>query len=357
MSSARAFGDPERHLVRLSRGLAGRGHDVFVALRPTSEWQRSLDFLPAANILHISVRNSFGMFSARAIARFIDENRIDIVHAHAAKDYIAGSLVRRVADNVRLVLTRHVDRPLKPFHRFALRNVDAAIAVSPSIHKQLALTFRADKLFTIPNGIEFEDVEPAAAERKQREFRAFHGIPGDVPLVAAIGELKVTSGQRDLVLAAVEIIKKVASCHFVFAGSDRSAGQKFRRELKRLVKVLELDRNVTWLEQTDDVDDLIAAADLLISPSHLQDLTMSTIDAMAVGKVVITTATDEIIAPRATVQPKDPLALADAIVLFLSDDELLRETGNEAKAAVRERFSLARMIDETEQVYRHILSR
>jgi hypothetical protein len=51
-----------------------------------------LDFVPPENILHVSLRNSLGVLSAQKIAEFIVENNIEIVHAHAARDYIPASL-------------------------------------------------------------------------------------------------------------------------------------------------------------------------------------------------------------------------------------------------------------------------
>ncbi|MEJ7700425.1 MAG: hypothetical protein WKF71_12375 [Pyrinomonadaceae bacterium] len=49
ISSAKHFGGGERHFVDLSRGLINQGHKIFVALRPTNEWQARLDFVPPEN--------------------------------------------------------------------------------------------------------------------------------------------------------------------------------------------------------------------------------------------------------------------------------------------------------------------
>ena len=154
VSSAKTFGGGERHLVDLCRELTDRGHEVFVAVRPTNEWQERLDFIPKENFLHVSIRNSFGMFSAKRIARFVEANRIDILHAHVARDYVAASIACRIAGKAKLVVTRHVVFSLKPFHRFALRNVDAAIAVSLGVKVQLDRIFPAEKVTLIPNGID-----------------------------------------------------------------------------------------------------------------------------------------------------------------------------------------------------------
>jgi len=61
ITSAKTFGGGERHLVDLCKGLAERGHEVFVAIRPSNEWQDKFSFLPPENIFYVSLRNSFGV--------------------------------------------------------------------------------------------------------------------------------------------------------------------------------------------------------------------------------------------------------------------------------------------------------
>jgi len=354
MSSARRLGDAERHLACLCRELIERGHEVFVALRPTNQWQDALDFLPPENFLYVSVRNSFGMLSVRQIARFVEDRKIDILHAHGAKDYLAASVVRRSAGGTKLVLTRHVDRPLKPFHRFALRNVDGAIAVSPVIREHLALIFPADRIFTVMSGIQCDDRAAKAAAVRRKEFRLFHGIDPAGPLIAAVGELKVSNGQRDLVLAANEVVKRFPRCRFVIAGSDPSIDRKFRRELKRLVKVLGLEHQFIWLETMQDTSSVVAAADIIVSLTHTGEVAPAILEAIAAGVAVISTATDDVIGPEDAIAAKDPLALAQAITRYLEDEGLRTRTVDRLQSAVRKRFSVARMIDETECVYRDL---
>ncbi len=168
VSSAKNFGGGERHLVDLCRGLQERGHEVFAAIRPTCEWQNRLDFLPAANILSVSIRNSFGVLSAIRMADFARENKIDIMHAHVARDYIPTSIACMTAKDTKFVLTRHVLFPLKPFNRFALTNVAAAIGVSDAVGVALRSVFPREKISVIPNGIDlrgFRDDDGGEAGR------------------------------------------------------------------------------------------------------------------------------------------------------------------------------------------------
>ena len=354
VSSAKNFGGGERHLVDLCREMTNRGHEVFVALRPTNVWQDRLDFLPPERFLHISIRNSFGMFSAGRLGRFLKNEKIDLVHAHVARDYLPVSIAARSASNVKLILTRHVVFPLKPFYRFALRNVGAVVAVSQAVREQLEKIFPPEKVRVIANGINLAG-EPHA----EHDFRELHDIPKNVPMVATLGELKLLKGQRDFVLAANEVAKRFPDCRFVVAGRDNSLDQRFRRELKRLVRVLGHEERFLWLDWLDDISPLLTAADIFVSPSHSESFGLAILDAMAAGTPVIATATDgakELIADENALVPiKDPLALAEKICWFLENDEARRDLGEKLKANAVEKYSLARMADATEALYREVL--
>ena len=358
VSSAKTFGGGERHFVDLCRELVKRGHDVFVALRPTNEWQDRLDFLPPENFLYVSIRNSFGMFSAKKIGSFIEKKQIDLVHAHVARDYLAASIAVRTVKKAKLVLTRHVVFPLKPFHRFALRNVEAAIAVSPPVGEQLGKIFPANRVHVIANGISIAD-DPIDASTLALEFRAFHSIPPDAPLVVTLGELKLLKGQRDFVLAANEVKKRFPDCHFVIAGKDNSMDKHFRRELRRLVRVFGHEGSFTWLDWLDDISPLLAAADIFVSPSHSESFGLAILDAMAAGKPIVASATDGarglILDENALVPIKEPIALAEKICWFLEDVTERRELGRKLQVCARENYGLDRMMDATEGLYRKIV--
>ncbi|MBP6004810.1 MAG: glycosyltransferase family 4 protein [Pyrinomonadaceae bacterium] len=358
VSSAKTYGGGERHMADLCRGLQERGHEVFVALRPTNEWEGQLDFIPHENFLHVSIRNSFGMFSAKRIGNYLKEHKIDIIHAHVARDYLAAGVACRISSETRLVLTRHVMFPLKPFHKFALNNVDAAIAVSPAVATQLEKIFPAGKINVIYNGLTVGVTGDMAA--RNAEFRSFHGIPDDALVVGTIGELKPLKGQRDFVLAANEIAKTNPKAYFVVAGKDNTADKRFRRELRRLVKVFGLADRFLWLDWLDDTSPFFAATDVFVSPSHSESFGLALLEAMSRGKAVVATATDgakELLGNVGKIVPiADPVALADAVSEMLADKDLRINVAEQLRAIAEDRFSLTRMIDATENLYRDVTS-
>ena len=348
-------------MIDLTRGLYERGHEIFVALRPTNQWQDRFDFLPPENIFHASIRNSFGIFSAQRIARFISEKNIEIIHAHAARDYIPASLVCRLTKNSKFVLTRHVLFPMKPFHRLTLTNLSRAIAVSPAVEANLQMIFPKRKIEVIPNGINTENLSDEERKRRREEFRLLHNIPFDKQVIGTIGELKELKGQRDFVLAANEIAKRDDRAFFVIVGKDNATNQPFRRELKRLVKVFSLENRFLFLDWVEDMPALLAGLDIFVSASHSESFGLAILEAMANKTPIVATATEgakELLQNNETgslVPIKDPLKLAEAIENLLRDEENRETLAKNAQVFAAETFSLDEMVARTENLYKEIL--
>lgn len=358
ISSARDFGGGERHVVDLSRGLQARGHEVFAAIRPTSRWQNRLDFLPPERLLRVSIRNSVGVFSAIRMADFIRESKIEIVHAHVARDYIPASIACMAARDARFVLTRHVMFPLKPFNRFALKNLARAVGVSDAVGVELKRLFPA-RVTVIPNGLDIEHYNVADPERLRGEFRSTHDIANDAPLVGTLGELKEMKGQREFVLAAAEIVKEIPDCQFVIVGLDNTVDKRFRRELKRLASVLGIEDRIMWLDWLEDTAQFFSAIDVFVSPSRSESFGLAILEAMAHGKAIVATETDgakQLLADCGKLVPvNEPVKMASTVVEILGNDDEKKAAGSKAKKLAAERYSLTRMIDETETMYDSVL--
>jgi glycosyltransferase involved in cell wall biosynthesis len=361
ISSAKNFGGGEKHLVDLTQGLQIRGHEVFLAVPEDSPVLEKLEKFSDENVLRVKIKNSADIFAAQKIEKFIRQNRIEIVHAHAAKDYLPVSLAVRFAPPAKLILTRHVLFSMRRSQKFALGNVAIIIAVSSAVEANLEKTFPKEKIVKIPNGIEIEKWADADKEMLFREFRFLHNIPFDAQLVGTVGELKRLKGQQDFVLAANEIAKKSGDAHFVIVGKDNSYKKDFRRELKRLVKVFGLEDKFLFLDWIEDTAPLLSALDIFVSPSHSESFGLAILEAMACGKAIVATTTEgakELIEDGKSgklAAIKEPLEIARAIQEFLSDKKMRETFGKNAQTIAREKFSLQKMIEQTEKVYQSIL--
>jgi glycosyltransferase involved in cell wall biosynthesis len=363
ISSARTRGGGERHFADLTNALATRGHEVYAALAPTTQLRAELKALPDAHIITLPLRNALDIASANNLARFVRAHEIELVHAHVARDYPLAAFAVRRSQSARLVITRHVPFPMSKLHRFVLANVARIIAVSGAVAAGLRAQgiFPADKICVVPNGI---DLERCAAVERDAARAALRGQTRAALLVGTVGDLSHVKGQDIFVRAAAHVVARgLTDTTFFIIGADNSAGRSTQTQLEALIAAHKLELNVRLVGRIEDLAPLLRALDVYVSASRAEAFGLAMVEAMACGVPVVATATDgarEIVADGVTgrLVPLDaPEALADALSELLLNADQRRAMGARARVAAHARFSLARMVDETEQVYRAALGR
>lgn len=362
VSSARAFGGGERHLADLARGLHARGHELLAALVEGSPLRERLDFLPERNVYTLPLRNALDLRGAFRLARLAREHRVDVVHAHVARDYTLASFAARRAAPARLVVTRHVLFPLGRAHRLALSNVSRVIAVSGAVGRALRAQkiFDGGKIRVVENGVDLERFERA----REQSGRARRGAGGPLR-VGIVGELSEVKGQVDFLHAAALVAERLGPrVEFFVVGEDASRGGSQRESVERSVEALRLSGTVRLLGRLgeDELPRLLASLDVLVSASRTEAFGLSMVEALACGVPVVATATEgarEIVEDGADgllVPLGDVRALAAAVTTLLEDDARRLAFGARALESARERFDIARTVEATERVYAEALA-
>lgn len=114
---------------------------------------------------------------------------------------------------------------------------------------------------------------------------------------------------------------------------------------------------VGWVK---DVGALMRGLDVFVSAARTEPFGLVLIEAMACRTAAVATETEgakEILCDGETgklVPLEKPARLAEAIVEFLSDKQMRETFGKNALREAKEKFSLERMIAETEEFYRKI---
>src|SRR5262245_62111680 len=98
--SAESLGGGERHVLDLTRAMIERGHRLHLAVRPHSPLRKVLADLPV-QWHELGLRNAIDLISARQLAGIIGREKIDVMHAHVARDYTFCGLAARMARPIR----------------------------------------------------------------------------------------------------------------------------------------------------------------------------------------------------------------------------------------------------------------
>jgi glycosyltransferase involved in cell wall biosynthesis len=363
ISSAQALGGGEKHLADLTHALSARGHDVSVAVRHGSPLIGALGLLPKDRILTLPLRNALDASSAMELARIVRRRQIEIVHAHMARDYPLSAFATRRNHGARLILTRHVMFRLSRMHAVTLSNAARVIAVSGAVARRLLEQglFAPDKIAVVKNGIDVERFEKARLSFQHPDFCRRMRLPANSLLVGTVGELTKLKGQEVFLRAAALVRERFANVHFVVAGQDTSRSQEHLTSLRKSIKELDLEDCVYQFGWLDDIAQLYCGLDVFVSASQSESFGLAMVEAMASGTPVVATTTDgarEIIEDGVTgllVAIGDIASLAKAVIELLEDGERRQRLAITAQARARERFSLERMVSETERVYRDAL--
>jgi len=354
ISSASSFGGGERYVADLTNTLIARGHNLFAALRPGSPLIRHLE-LPKEKILTLPLRNALDVPSAHELDRFVRRQRIDVVHAHMARDYSLASYAARRNRQTKFVATRHVLFQLNRLHRHTLARATRVIAVSSAVAKELQRVVNQRQIALVPNGIDVERFERARVGFDRAQFLRRLGLPPDCLLVGSVGELRTLKRHNDFVRAAARIVSRFPETHFVLAGVDTTGD--VRKQLEQLVIELELKDCFHFLGWVDEAEGLLCALDVFVSASETESFGLAMAEAMAAGTPVVATRTEgaqEIIEDQKTgllVPIGDVERIAGAVITLLGDPERRRAMGSRAHQAAKTKFSLNRMVDEIEKIY------
>jgi glycosyltransferase involved in cell wall biosynthesis len=342
------FGGGERHLADLSHALVNLKHEVYAAVVPGSQLAAELSFLAQERILPLSRRNY--VKNLKTLAGFIRAHEIEIVHAHAARDYHLAALAVKLASRGRLVLTRHALFPLRGINKPVLSGVGRVIAVSEAVAESLRRNgvIESSKITVVHNGIDVE---------------RFADVPrgGGPIVVGTVGHLAPIKGQDVFVRAAALISARRPGVQFIVIGEDKSPQMSHRRSLEKLIAELGLSGTVALPGWQDDMPAVLSSLTVFVSAARSEPFGLAIVEAMAAGLPVVAAASEgalEIIEDGVSgrlVPLDDAEALAQAVNDLLEDPVERSRLGRNARAAAREHYSLACMATDTERVYSEVL--
>lgn len=339
-----------------------RGHDLHVALRSSSLLLGELTGL-GTNISTVPLRNALDAPSARQLARLVSRQDIQIVHAHLARDYPLAAYATRRNPPAKLIITRHVLFPLNRLHRLVLSQAARVIAVSEAVARTIRAQglLAAERITVVSNGVDVDRFEQARARFDDRAFRQRWNIPDGHLLIGSVGEIRPLKGHEDFLRAAAIVVRRFPNSYFLIAGVDASPKGEHRAALERLLADLDLTQHVRLFGWLDDLPSFYCALDVFVSASHTESFGLVIAEALASGTPVVATRTDgaaEILSPEGTgrlVPVGDSAALAAAISAVLEDPESSRRLATTAVKIARQRFSVATMVEATEQIYQQVL--
>ena len=130
-----------------------------------------------------------------------------------------------------------------------------------------------------------------------------------------------------------------------------------RKPLERVADQLGIREQVVFCGFHPQPAEIVAALDVFLLSSLHEGISMSLLEALALGVPVVVTnvgGNPEVVRHGETgllVPPQDDQALADACGILLDDPELRRQLADRGKSLVQQRFSKEAMAEKVYRVY------
>ncbi|MFL5832727.1 MAG: glycosyltransferase family 4 protein [Solirubrobacterales bacterium] len=210
---------------------------------------------------------------------------------------------------------------------------DLAAALPPSLH---------DRLVVVPNGVA---VAPAADPERRRQARESLGLGGAEVGVLFVGQLEERKDPLGAIAAVEKARSRGAQLVLLIAGGGPLEGEV----------AAEAGPAVRPLGHRKDLDDLFAAADLFLLPSHREGMSFALLEAMAHGLAPVVadgSGNVETVGDAGLVFPAGDLeAMSNRLLTLAEDEEDRARLGAAARERIANELSLDRFLNGTKGQY------
>lgn len=296
------------------------------------------------------------------------QDKADIVHTWMYHADLLGGIAARLAGIKRVIWgIRHsnlskaenkhstlwVAKACAMLSRYLPAQILSCSTRAKAIHESFG--YDAKKLHVIPNGFELERFSSDSSARVS--VRNELGLDQNTPLVGLIARFNVQKNHLGFVSAAALVHAKLPNVHFVLVGSQVDASNSI---LKAAIAANGLQAHMHLLGRRDDVPRLMAALDVLASPSSGEGFPNVLGEAMAsCVPCVVTDVGDsaEIVGGTGRVVPvgdMERFALEIVQMLGLSSDSK-NALGHAARVRVSENYEIVNITRLYEAFYEKVM--
>lgn len=291
------FGGSGVLATELGKALAQKGHMVhFITYQQPV---RLNGFLP--NIYYHEVQvPTYPLFDyppyetalSSTMVDVIKNNQLDLLHVHyaiphASAAYMAKQILKKEGKEIPVITTLHgtditlvgKDKTYAPVVTFSINESDAITAVSENLKEETNKNFKIEKPIEVISN--FVDVK-RFSRKPIDAFKKVIAPNGERILLHASNFRKIKRVQ-DVVKIFAGVNKQIPSkLLFVGDGPERSTAENLAREL-------EVCDEIRFVGKQEQMEDILAIADLFLLTSEYESFGLAALEAMAAGVPVIST--------------------------------------------------------------------
>jgi glycosyltransferase involved in cell wall biosynthesis len=357
-------GGAEAQVLHLANGLDPERFEVFVICQKDageSAWRLNDS---ETRLRTVGMHNGSDPRVAGRLARLFRDMRPDIVHCTNFNSTAWGRLAAALAGVPVIVTAEHATSRFSTreallsrlFNRVLDWKTDAVVACAQAQVPLLeAESNGRSHIRVIHNGVTSAEGTP---DRPASASLRIAGLTDDHEVVSIVGALRPVKNHRRFLRMAEEVSGVRPLARFLVVGDG-----PLRADLETWSRSRGLQERVFFLGVRDDVQRILLRSDVVCLTSDAEALPMSLLEAMALGRPVVSTlvgGVGELVCDGVegrTVPCRDEQALAAAVISMLEDEAARRRFGEFGRRRVAENFTLERMVEAYEALFEDLIDR
>ncbi len=305
----------------------------------------------------------------RELKRYLADKPVDIIHCHGARGNLMGNLIKKWA-KAPVVTTVHSDYRLDYLGRLAarltygtintiaLRRVNYYIGVAdPMADLLIERSFRADRIYTIYNGIDFATPLETVDREEFLRSLGMEVAPGDV-IAGIAARLNPVKDYPTLLKALAIAVKEAPQLKLVAAGDGED-----RTKLEQLASDLGIAERVCFAGWVTDINSFYHAIDINLLTSVSETFPYALTEGARMHRATIASRVGGVpvlIDDRKNgfiFTPGNEQELAEYLIRLANDGQLRQKMGDALYEKASTSFSIESMVRRQLGIYENILAR
>lgn len=324
--------------------------------------------LSKTNIYKIDIIKRYFKYDVTWLLRlycYLKYNDIHILYTFLPFANFFGLFVGKIAKVKTIIISErssnyYVSKLKKYLLNFSIKLSDCIITNSISGRNFLLEVCKQQnckKIKVVYNGRSYADNKNYRKKDIKKELKLTEGYT----TICLVARFKPAKNHRMFFLVAQRLLQKHKHIKFICIGDHDRTQIKYYKNLMARLKKMNIEDNFEFLGFRSDIHNILHCIDIGVLTSNYEGLSNSLIEYMQSGcPVVVTDVSDHKLIIREgingfVVPPNDVTTMKNKIELLIYDDVLRENISKNNKIMAKELFSIDRMVNQTEHIFRELL--
>lgn len=342
---SKGFGGLELYVLKVTQFLHNNNKDFCVFTKENSFLFNKLDENNIQSDSLSSVFYHFPLISAIKLARYINKNKVDVVHVHWGKDLFFAVLAKVFSSReIKLVYTRQMALTRKKndfYHRFLYKNLNLYLVITKELYRDAIkyLPILKDRVQLLYYGVPEAQVDKVECKK----YISDSGMNSNIFRIAIFGRVEKGKGQHLVVDAVKKLIAKGKSVQLAIIGHVMD--QTYLDQLETEIKDNNLENNVFMLGFHNTPTHIMPCFDAVVLATKCETFGLVLPEAMRAGVAVLGSncgGVPEIITHEKTgllFEAENANDLTNQLLTIIDDKAYCEKLARAGKSDADERFS------------------